>query len=352
MIMNPQSIQSIGRVAGCLLVLILTLATSASAHDPGLSSLRLSVSADNLTAKLTFSRSELTPLASISDRAALEKLGSSLIEIESGGSPLPCHIEAIELDDSSNAIHFILTFPAPRGSLISVRSMLIGRLALGHREFASLIDADGRVLYEGLLDAQNSEFKASLSPSRSLVGMFGQLLVTGIEHILTGYDHLAFLLALLLAATSLREVTKIITSFTIAHSITLAMSALDVVSIPSIIVEPMIAVSIVFVGIENLLRREPRGRWMLTFGFGLIHGFGFASALKEMGIGHGLRAAVPLLSFNLGVEAGQLAIAAAVLPVIWMLRRRPTFVVRFAPACSLLIALAGGYWLLVRTVLR
>jgi HupE / UreJ protein len=91
---------------------------------------------------------------------------------------------------------------------------------------------------------------------------------------------------------------------------------------------------------------------MLTFGFGLIHGFGFASALKEMGIGHGLRAAVPLLSFNLGVEAGQLAIAAAVLPAIWMLRRHPTFVVRFAPACSFLIALAGGYWLLVRTVLR
>jgi hydrogenase/urease accessory protein HupE len=352
MTMNPQSIQSTGRVAGCLLTLILTLATSASAHDPGLSSLRLNVSADHLTANLTFSRSELAPFVSISDRAALERLGSSLIEIESGGSPLPCHIEAIELDDSSNAIHFTLTFPAPRGSLISVRSMLLGRLALGHRQFASLVDADGRVLHEGLLDAQNCELKASLSAFRSLVRTFGQLLVTGIEHILTGYDHLAFLLALLLAATSAREVAKIITSFTIAHSITLAMAALDVVSIPSIIVEPMIAVSIVFVGIENLLRREPRGRWMLTFGFGLIHGFGFASALKEMGIGHGLRAAVPLLSFNLGVEAGQLAIAAAVLPAIWMLRRHPTFVVRFAPACSFLIALAGGYWLLVRTVLR
>jgi hypothetical protein len=158
MTMNPQSIQSTGRVAGCLLTLILTLATSASAHDPGLSSLRLNVSADHLTANLTFSRSELAPFVSISDRAALERLGSSLIEIESGGSPLPCHIEAIELDDSSNAIHFTLTFPAPRGSLISVRSMLLGRLALGHRQFASLVDADGRVLHEGLLDAQNCEF--------------------------------------------------------------------------------------------------------------------------------------------------------------------------------------------------
>jgi hydrogenase/urease accessory protein HupE len=339
-------------LAGRLLILILTLATSVSAHDPGLSSLRLTASANHLEAKLTFSRSELAPLATSLDRPALEKLGSSLVEIESGGSSLPSHIEAIEINESSNAIHFTLTFPNARGSLLSVRSMLLSRLALGHRQFASLVDADGRVLHEQLLDARNSEFQASVSAARSVLGTFLQPLTTGIEHILTGYDHLAFLLALLLAATSVREVTRIITSFTIAHSITLAMAALDVVSITSIVVEPLIAVSIVFVGIENLLRSQPRGRWMLTFGFGLIHGFGFASALKEMGIGRGLQAAVPLLSFNLGVEAGQLAIAAAVLPLIWMLRRRPTFVIRLAPACSLLIALAGGYWLLVRTVLR
>jgi hydrogenase/urease accessory protein HupE len=223
---------------------------------------------------------------------------------------------------------------------------------MGHRQFATLTDGSGRILHEQLLDAQNCRFEAAISPSHNSLDTFRRLLITGIEHILTGYDHLAFLLALLLAATSIREVTKIITSFTIAHSITLAMAALDLVSIPSVIVEPMIAASIVFVGLENLLRREPRGRWMLTFAFGLIHGFGFASALREMGIGRGLRAAMPLLSFNLGVEAGQLAIAALVLPVIWMLRRRPAFIVRYAPACSLLIALAGGYWLLVRTVLR
>jgi hydrogenase/urease accessory protein HupE len=174
-----------------------------------------------------------------------------------------------------------------------------------------------------------------------------------VEHILTGYDHLVFLLGLIIAGAGFRAVAKIITSFTLAHSITLALATLDVVRISPGLVEPLIAASIVYVGLENIFRRDLRWRWLLTFGFGLVHGFGFASVLKELGIGAGgVSTAVPLVSFNLGVEMGQIAIAALALPLIWKFRERPSFVVRYAPACSVLITLAGAFWFIERTLLK
>jgi len=149
-----------------------------------------------------------------------------------------------------------------------------------------------------------------------------------------------------------RSVAKITTSFTVAHSITLGAATLDMVQISSRLVEPLIAVTIIYVGIENIFRRvESDGRWLLTFAFGLIHGLGFASALKELGIGAAGSAAVPLLSFNLGVELGQFAIAIIVLPVIWKLSARPLFVARYVPACSIAVALVGVYWLIQRSLL-
>jgi HupE / UreJ protein len=110
----------------------------------------------------------------------------------------------------------------------------------------------------------------------------------------------------------------------------------------------------VFVGAENLVRRgaEPPGRWALTFVFGLIHGFGFAGILRDLGLGSAKGGILmPLFSFNLGVELGQVAIAGVVLPVLWRLRKKEAFLVRGVPALSLLVALMGLYWLLARTVL-
>jgi hydrogenase/urease accessory protein HupE len=182
----------------------------------------------------------------------------------------------------------------------------------------------------------------------------------GVGHILTGYDHLLFLAALLLACRSFGEAAKIVTCFTAAHSITLALAALDVVRLSPRIVEPMIAASIVYVAAENLLQwragtledRHRVGRRMLiTFGFGLVHGLGFASALREAGLGSTSRGILgPLVQFNLGVEAGQLAVAAFVFPLILALRRRPAlqFDRRWVPACSALVALAGAWWLVQR----
>jgi hypothetical protein len=151
--------------------------------------------------------------------------------------------------------------------------------------------------------------------------------------------------------SSFVETAKIITSFTLAHSITLALATFDLVRIPSTVVEPLIAASIVYVGIENIFRANLRRRWLLTFGFGLIHGFGFSSVLRELGVGvNGGGIAIPLFSFNLGVELGQGAVVAPILPLVWRLRRRPQFITRYVPACSLLVGLIGTYWLLQRTL--
>src|SRR5439155_14958267 len=108
----------------------------------------------------------------------------------------------------------------------------------------------------------------------------------GVEHIVTGYDHLLFLAALLLVCKSLREAAAVITFFTVAHSITLSLAALDIVRLPARFVEPAIAASIVYVGLENIFgRHRIAGRAAITFAFGLVHGLGFASALREVGLG-------------------------------------------------------------------
>lgn len=107
---------------------------------------------------------------------------------------------------------------------------------------------------------------------------------------------------------------------------------------------------VIYVGLENLWRRDLQHRWLLTFGFGLIHGLGFASVLRDLGVG-GSGAVVPLLAFNSGVELGQMAIALLVLPLMWQAQHLPCLFPRLTVACSTLVTLAGVYWLLERTVL-
>jgi hypothetical protein len=142
----------------------------------------------------------------------------------------------------------------------------------------------------------------------------------GLQHILSGTDHIAFVIGLLVAAGSLATLLGVITAFTLAHSITLALAALDVVHAPSALVELLIAASIAWVGIANLLQHGPVARWKEAFVFGLVHGLGFATALRELLAGESRRL-LPLLGFNLGVEAGQLLLVGATLAVLWIGRR-------------------------------
>ncbi len=151
---------------------------------------------------------------------------------------------------------------------------------------------------------------------------FASFFVLGIEHILVGWDHLLFLLCLLMGGGRPVYLVKVVTAFTVAHSVTLIAAALDWIAIPSRIVESAIALSIVYVTAENILLRE-RGvskRWLVALLFGFVHGFGFSSVLKEIGLpSEGVVWA--LLAFNLGVEAGQVIVVACTIPALWCLQR-------------------------------
>ncbi len=174
----------------------------------------------------------------------------------------------------------------------------------------------------------------------------GQFILLGIEHILTGYDHMAFLLALIVIGLSIKEVLKIITAFTVAHSITLLLAAMQVVSLNSRIVESVIAFSICFVALENLFKKKVNYRWLVTFGFGLIHGFGFASVLQELIVGKS-NLLVSVVSFNLGVEVGQLMIFLVLLPVLYLLKSKMEFR-KVTFGVSLAIFMLGFTWLIER----
>ncbi|MBM3553407.1 MAG: HupE/UreJ family protein [Alphaproteobacteria bacterium] len=172
----------------------------------------------------------------------------------------------------------------------------------------------------------------------------------GVEHIMTGYDHLCFLIAVMLWATRVWPVVKIVTAFTVSHSVTLSLAALELVNLPSRWVEIAIALSIIYVAVENFFTRKVDGRWRDTFAFGFIHGFGFASGLIELGVPQ--RAIVPALaSFNIGVEAGQIGVVMIVLPLLLLADKTFTHGQR-SPlvvwVCSAIIACFGAYWLYVR----
>jgi hydrogenase/urease accessory protein HupE len=346
----------------CLLLVLMILATaSAFAHDPGLSAADAKLDGNKAMARLTFACADIATIAPMDAdrdgritrpefdeaRVRLESLARESFALTIDGEEASPSMVSVGLDESE-AVHFDLEFPLVPGAKLILRSLLIEKLPRGHRQFLTLRDAAGNAQAQRMLDSANDSFElnmAALSISQSASRAFLGFLLLGVEHILLGFDHLAFLFALLIMGGTLREAVKIITSFTVAHSITLALATLEVIDIPASVVEPLIAASIIYVGLENILRRKIERRWLLTFAFGLVHGFGFASALRELGVGAGVKAVGPLLSFNLGVEIGQIAVAALVLPLIWKLRQQPRFVIRYVPACSILVAMAGGYWL-------
>jgi hypothetical protein len=194
---------------------------------------------------------------------------------------------------------------------------------------------------------------SSATETRTQPG-FGEFLRLGIGHILnvSAFDHLLFLTALLLGCRNLKTMLLVITGFTLAHSLTLALAALNIVTISSRIVEPAIAASIIFVAAENFRRTEKSWpRYALTCGFGLIHGFGFAGALRASGLGGtGAEIAMPLFAFNLGVEIGQLTVAAVLLPLLFGLHKWPWFERNGARIISALVILVAAFWLWQRIV--
>jgi hypothetical protein len=335
--------------------LLLLGVLSSQAHDPGLSSAKFTLQGALLRAMLTFAPADIEAVSNGEKLSAaqLGALAADSLEIWfDGQSALPTQATARTLPNKD--VEFQLVFPASPSARVRIRSTLLDRLPFGHRQYFTFADSNGVTLAEKLLSGANNEVEVPLGQGVTATAApshpFSEFLGMGIKHILTGYDHLLFLFALLIGCKRISSVVKVITAFTVAHSISLALATLGWVEIPSRVVEPLIAVTIVYVAIDNLVRRQAVShRAWLTFGFGLVHGFGFAGALRDMGVGsNGSAVAVPLLAFNCGVEIGQMMVAAVILPVIWSVKDKPQFALRWAPACSVLVALAGGFWFVQR----
>jgi hydrogenase/urease accessory protein HupE len=358
-----------GAIPVCVILFSLLALQKAAAHDPGLSSLTIRPRPNSLEATLTLAVKDAAQLAALDDdrdgivtkaefaqdRSQLEAVvATQLIVAPDGRLAKPAFIRS-RLDENNN-VEVHLDFGGAVFSSLEVQSKLIASLPSGHRQYLQVQDFTGKAITEGLLsaaaDRATVQFTATnaSAAARETISSFVDFLALGVKHILTGYDHLLFLFGLLVVAPRFASSLKIITGFTIAHSFTLALATFGLVQIPSRIVEPLIAASIIYVGVENLLRGDnPKARRLLILGFGFIHGFGFASVLRETGIGSRTGGiALPLLSFNVGVEIGQIMVAAVALPIIWKFRTSPVFIARWAPACSAAVVLLGSFWFVER----
>jgi len=218
-----------------------------------------------------------------------------------------------------------------------------------HQTFINVYE-DGALKQQLIFNADSNEYVYYAGTTQGALAVMRTFTASGVHHILIGPDHILFLVGLLLLGGSVMQLLKIVTSFTIAHSITLTLAALGLVSPSSRIIEPAIALSIVYVGIDNLLVRPGSRdtRVWIALTFGLIHGFGFASVLREMDLP---RRALgwSLFSFNLGVEIGQVCIVILVASMLaWIAARSVLVRTRIAYAGSVVVAAAGVVWFVQR----
>lgn len=306
-----------------LFTLALMLVTAlADAHQVGISRGVYTTEGNVVRVELTFARADAELLVPSADLVSMPR----------------CHgifdgIEPTEAD----GMRMRMQFRCPvEESVHAIDLAFFGELGQGHRHMAS---ANGAQLV--LMD-KSAHLDLATSPAKAEGTSFAKLVGMGVEHILTGWDHLAFLFGLILLGGRLRSLALTISAFTVAHSITLGLAAFGVWSPPSSIVEPAIALSIAWVGVENVRaifskseKEISERRWRITFPFGLVHGFGFASALSELGMSH---AEVPkaLFGFNLGVEMGQLAVVVPLAILLAWIGKRG-----FLPARAMQFASAG-----------
>jgi hydrogenase/urease accessory protein HupE len=218
-----------------------------------------------------------------------------------------------------------------------------------HQTFVNVYEGEA-LRTQAILDQGRPRLEHFTGGGRGLLAVARKFVGAGIHHILIGADHLLFLVGLLLLGGTLRQLVVVVSAFTLGHSVTLTLAALRVLSPPASVIEPAIALSIVFVGADNLFSR-PGARDLrpyIALAFGLIHGFGFAGVLREMGLPGGAMG-WSLFSFNLGVEIGQLAVVLVVAAALAVLRSRNERAGRrLAFAGSVVVAAAGTFWFIER----
>jgi hydrogenase/urease accessory protein HupE len=336
---------------------------AASAHEEPTSFLDLHLESDGVRAILTASATDLahdlpriepdmllSPAGATAQGDALMEILRTRLLIAVDGAPLDPLLRAItpvpEKRDVRLEFHF--AWSASRGP-ISVQCRLFP-YDPRHRTFLGIYE-NGRLerqeIFQG--DAEQIEFKAGSTQGTGAV--VRQFVAAGIHHIFIGADHILFVVGLLLLGGRVRLLLKIVTAFTVAHSVTLGLATFGILTPPASLIEPAIALSIVCVGVHAFLgARLQDPRLLFAFCFGLIHGFGFANVLQEMVLP---RAALgwSLFAFNGGVEIGQACIVAAVAPLLALLHRRNRLLeARVVSFGALAVTTAGAFWFFQRVM--
>jgi len=282
--------------------------------------------------------------------ASIEAMMGARFRIEADGRPCPPSWTRWELLPDRQSLRLSFTCaPASAPGVIRISARLFPYDPV-HQTFVNVYE--GSALRSQTMLDRNRDTMEHFSGSQQGVLAIGQRFVgAGIHHILIGPDHLLFLVGLLLLGGSLRRLVLVVSAFTLAHSVTLSLAVLNLVSPPSRVVEPLIALSIVYVGADNLLVKGGRdARPWIAFAFGLMHGFGFASVLREMDL-PAQAIGWSLVSFNVGVELGQLVVVAFVASTLAAVARHSQVAGRrVAFAGSLVVMAAGAFWFVQRVL--
>ncbi len=341
------------RLARALILGGLLAASSAGAHQQGISYSDVRVASGRVDFDLVLSTHDV-PLdvdgdgvvtdAEVRSRyPRLRRLFESALVVDAAGTACP-----LSLVDSAplpnEAVRFRLEGTCPDTPPVRVTVRLGVLTAVDGQNLATIRVGD--LLVEHVFTRTDTQVEVGTATA-GVAATFRRFFLLGVAHIATGYDHILFLLALLLVGGGLRGLVAIVTAFTIAHSVTLSLAVLDVVRLPSRLVESAIALSIAWVALENILIERSRGRWRIAFAFGLMHGFGFASILREMQLPRaGLVAS--LVAFNLGVEAGQLVVVTLAYPIVVAIERSPRRRELVAVASGAILVMAL-WWFCERT---
>ena len=369
-------VRAAGLGLACLATVSL-LSTDAGAHATGLSTGEYAAKGETVQVKLAFARGELagivpgldenhdghvTALEVDGARKDLERNVLAKIHVTAGGAPCAPVLTGAGITEQ-DGLTVDGRFDCGSGTnAFDVDVALLDDLSQVHRHVARAVGATthDEVLHQGHATFSIAPPAASpvappaaappASATRKARGAWA-FFELGIEHILTGYDHLVFLFGVVLLRAKAKDLLVTVTAFTVAHSITLAIAVLGVFSPSPRIVEPAIALSVAYVGVENFFVKDGSKRWRIAFSFGLIHGLGFADALQE------IKPPTPqlpaaLLSLDLGVEAGQLLAISLGLPLLMLIRQKEWFEPKGVRVLSAAVALAGGCWFVIRVAAR
>jgi hypothetical protein len=371
-------------VRALIAVALLLCASPASAHPAPFSYLDLHLDAGGVSGTLVVHDLDaahdlgvanadalLDPATAEKYREALTALLTPRLSLAFDGKPAAITWGGIEVVPDRQSLRLAFTVNAARPGHVAIRAYVFPYDPI-HQTFINVYE-DTALTLQVILDASRQTAEYYSGSTQGRLAVIRTFTLSGIEHILIGPDHILFLIGLLLLGGSFGRLALIVTSFTIGHSITLSLAALDILSPPSRIIEPLIALTIIVVGVDNLLvLRATRKssapsvpsaalgssappaadiRAWLAVAFGLIHGFGFAYVLKEFGLP---QAALgwSLFAFNLGVEIGQLLIVFVVAGSLMVIKRRSEGLSRgVAYAGSIAVVAAGVYWFVERVFL-